>query len=111
HPFGTDLIGHDLFAQVMEAEATSVKTAALVAVIATTIGTAIGAIAGYYGKLADILLMRFTDLILAVPLLAVLLVLANKLSKQAGCRDLAAVAVLLPLGVPGDHDPVDQLHR
>jgi peptide/nickel transport system permease protein len=84
HPFGTDLIGHDLFAQVMEAEATSVKTAALVAVIATTIGTAIGAIAGYYGKLADILLMRFTDLILAVPLLAVLLVLANKLSKQAG---------------------------
>lgn len=84
HPFGTDLIGHDLFAQVMEAEATSVKTAALVAVIATTIGTAIGAIAGYYGKLADLLLMRFTDLILAVPLLAVLLVLANKLSKQAG---------------------------
>jgi peptide/nickel transport system permease protein len=84
HPFGTDLIGHDLFAQVMEAEATSVKTAALVAVIATTIGTTIGAIAGYYGKLADVLLMRFTDLILAVPLLAVLLVLANKLSKQAG---------------------------
>ena len=84
HPFGTDLIGHDLFAQVMEAEATSVKTAVLVAVIATTIGTVIGAIAGYYGKLADILLMRFTDLILAVPLLVVLLVLANKLSKQAG---------------------------
>ena len=47
HPFGTDLIGHDLFAQVMEAEATSVKTAALVAVIATTVGTVIGAIAGY----------------------------------------------------------------
>jgi peptide/nickel transport system permease protein len=84
HPFGTDLIGHDLFAQVMEAEATSVKTAALVAVIATTIGTAIGSIAGYYGKLADNVLMRLTDLILAVPLLAVLLVLANKLSKQAG---------------------------
>jgi peptide/nickel transport system permease protein len=84
HPFGTDLIGHDLFAQVLEAEATSVKTAALVALIATTIGTVIGAIAGYYGKLADFLLMRFTDLILAVPLLAVLLVLANKLSKQAG---------------------------
>jgi peptide/nickel transport system permease protein len=84
HPFGTDLIGHDLFAQVMEAEATSVKTAVLVAVIATTAGTLVGAIAGYYGKLADAVLMRFTDLILAVPLLAVLLVLANKLSKQAG---------------------------
>ena len=84
HPFGTDLIGHDLFAQAMEAEATSIKTALLVAVIATTVGTTIGAAAGYYGKLADALLMRFTDLILAVPLLAILLVLANRLSKQAG---------------------------
>jgi peptide/nickel transport system permease protein len=84
HPFGTDLIGHDLFAQVLEAEATSVKTAVLVAVIATAIGTTIGAVAGYYGRLADALLMRFTDLVLAVPLLALLLVLANKLSKQAG---------------------------
>jgi peptide/nickel transport system permease protein len=84
HPFGTDLIGHDLFAQAMEAEATSIKTALLVAVIATAVGTTIGAAAGYYGKLADALLMRFTDLILAVPLLAILLVLANRLSKQAG---------------------------
>ena len=35
HPFGTDLIGHDLFAQAMEAELTSIKTALLVAVIAS----------------------------------------------------------------------------
>jgi peptide/nickel transport system permease protein len=84
HPFGTDLIGHDLFAQVLEAEATSVKTAVLVAVIATVIGTTIGAVAGYYGGIADSLLMRFTDLVLAVPLFAILLVLASKLSKQAG---------------------------
>ena len=83
HPFGTDLIGHDMFAQVLTAEATSVKTALLVAVIATVIGTTVGAVAGYYGKFADALLMRFTDLILAVPLLAILLVLSNKLSKQA----------------------------
>jgi peptide/nickel transport system permease protein len=84
HLFGTDLIGHDLFAQVLAAEATSVKTALLVAVIATAIGTTVGAVAGYYGGIADALLMRFTDLILAVPLLALLLVLANKLSKQSG---------------------------
>lgn len=100
HPFGTDLIGHDLFAQVMEAEATSVKTAVLVAVIATTLGTLIGAIAGYYGKLADMLLMRFTDLILAVPLLAVLLVLANKLSKQAGSWLWIALLIGLLLWTP-----------
>jgi len=83
HPFGTDLIGHDMFAQVMSAEATSLKTAIVVAVVSTVIGTAIGALAGYYGKWADALLMRFTDLVLAVPLLAILLVLANTAGKHA----------------------------
>jgi peptide/nickel transport system permease protein len=84
HPFGTDTIGHDLFAQVLRGEATSIKTAMLVAVFSTFIGTVIGAAAGYYGKLADAALMRFTDLVLTVPLIAILLVLANKLSKLSG---------------------------
>jgi peptide/nickel transport system permease protein len=84
HPFGTDTIGHDMFAQVLTATATSIKTAMLVAVLSTFVGTVIGAAAGYYGKWADAALMRFTDLVLTVPLIAILLVLANKLSKQAG---------------------------
>ena len=83
HPFGTDLIGHDLFAQIMVAEATSLKTAILVAVVSTVIGTLIGALAGYYGGWADALLMRFTDLVLAIPLIAILLVLANTAGKHA----------------------------
>jgi ABC-type dipeptide/oligopeptide/nickel transport system permease subunit len=84
HPFGTDTIGHDLFAQVLKGTATSIETALVVAVIATVIGTLIGATAGYYGGLADSLLMRFTDLILVVPVLAVLLVLAAGVSSLAG---------------------------
>jgi ABC-type dipeptide/oligopeptide/nickel transport system permease subunit len=84
HPFGTDTIGHDLFAQVMAGTATSIETALVVAVIATVIGTLIGAVAGYYGGWADALLMRFTDLILVVPVLAVLLVLAAGVSGLAG---------------------------
>ena len=93
HPFGTDPIGHDLFAQVMTGTATSIKTAMLVAVISTFIGTVIGAAAGYYGKLADAALMRFTDLVLTVPLLAILLVLANKLSKLSGSWFWIAVII------------------
>lgn len=83
HPFGTDTIGHDLFAQVLSGTATSIKTAIVVGAISTVLGTLIGALAGYYGKWADAALMRFTDLILTVPLIAILLVLANMLSKQA----------------------------
>lgn len=80
HPFGTDTIGHDLFAQVMAATQTSLKTAFIVTVLATSFGTVLGAAAGYYGGLVDAALMRFTDLVLTVPLLAVLLVLANTVS-------------------------------
>ncbi len=86
HPFGTDLIGHDMLAQVMAGTLTSVETALLVAAISTVIGTAIGALAGYYGGLIDQALMRLTDLVLVVPLLAILLVLANKFSKQANSQ-------------------------
>jgi peptide/nickel transport system permease protein len=83
HPFGTDTIGHDMFAQVMAATATSIQTAVVVAGISTVLGTLIGAVAGYYGKWADALLMRFTDLVLIVPILVILLVLANTVSKTA----------------------------
>jgi ABC-type dipeptide/oligopeptide/nickel transport system permease subunit len=83
HPMGTDTIGHDMFAQVLAGTATSMETALVVAVLATVVGTLIGAAAGYYGKWADSLLMRFTDLILVVPVLAVLLVLANGVSSVA----------------------------
>jgi len=100
HPFGTDLIGHDLLAQVMAAEATSVTTAVLVAAIATAVGTSIGAVAGYYGKLADAVLMRCTDMILAVPLLAVLLVLASGRSQQAGSWFWIAIVLATVLWTP-----------
>ena len=46
------------------------------AILATALGTAVGALAGYYGGKVDNLLMRFTDLILTLPGLAVLLVAA-----------------------------------
>jgi peptide/nickel transport system permease protein len=83
HPFGTDTIGHDLMAEVMSGTETSIQTALVVAGIATVLGALIGAAAGYYGKWADALLMRFTDLVLIVPSLVILLVLANTVSRTA----------------------------
>ena len=95
HPFGTDLIGHDMLAQVMAGTLTSMEVALLVAVISTVIGTVVGALAGYYGGIIDQVLMRLTDLVLVVPLLAILLVLSNKFSKQA--NGPLFVALLLAL--------------
>lgn len=84
HPFGVDPIGHDLFAQVMQGTKEDIQTALLVAAISTVIGTTIGALAGYFRGWVDPILMRFTDFILAVPLLAILVVLANIASRQSG---------------------------
>ena len=95
HPFGTDVIGHDMFAQVMSATQVSMEVALLVAVISTVVGTLIGALAGYYGGVIDQLLMRFTDLVLVVPLLAILIVLSNRFSKQSNSQ--LFVALLLAL--------------
>jgi ABC-type dipeptide/oligopeptide/nickel transport system permease subunit len=82
-PFGTDQLGRDYFSRVIYGVQTSLGVAIVVALLATVIGTIIGAIAGYYGGAIDNGLMRFTDLILTVPGLAVLLVAAAYLGSSA----------------------------
>ena len=83
HPFGTNAIGNDMFAQVMRGVEKDIQIALTVAAMATLIGVTVGAIAGFYRGWVDSLLMRFVDLVLVVPILAVLIVLANKLAKES----------------------------
>jgi ABC-type dipeptide/oligopeptide/nickel transport system permease subunit len=83
HPFGTNAIGNDMFAQVMAGVQKDIEIALTVAAMATLIGVTVGAIAGYYRGWIDSVLMRFVDLVLVLPVLAVLIVLSNKLAKQS----------------------------
>ena len=84
HWFGTDNIGHDTFAQVLRGARRSLLVALLVASIATTFGAVVGALAGYYRGIIDQALMRFTDLFLTIPTLAVLLVMASRYRGESG---------------------------
>jgi ABC-type dipeptide/oligopeptide/nickel transport system permease subunit len=84
HPMGTDDIGHDSLAQVLRGAQKSVQVALMVAVLSTLIGAIIGALAGYYRGWVDAALMRFTDLILTIPAIAILAVLAATLADKAG---------------------------
>jgi peptide/nickel transport system permease protein len=93
HLFGTDTLGRDYFSRVIYGIRTSLWVALVVAGLSTVIGTAIGAVAGYFGGWSDNLLMRITDLFLTLPTLAVLLVAAAFL----GQGDPLRVAVILAL--------------
>jgi glutathione transport system permease protein len=84
HPMGTDSIGHDSMAQILRGAQKSVQVALMVAFLATTFGTLIGAVAGYYRSWTDSALMRFTDLVLTIPPIALLAVLAANVAEKAG---------------------------
>ena len=74
HPMGTDNLGRDLMAQIMQGGRISLAVGAAAMVLSILIGTFVGVIAGYFTRL-DGLLMRLTDLFLALPLLPLLLVM------------------------------------
>ncbi|NER39931.1 MAG: hypothetical protein F6J93_39380 [Oscillatoria sp. SIO1A7] len=73
HPFGTNDLGQDQLARVLSGGRISIAVGVTAMLVAISLGISIGAIAGFYGGLTDILLMRLTDLFLALPQLPLLL--------------------------------------
>jgi len=74
--FGTDVLGRDVAAGVAHGARVSLLIGAIATVIAVTVGTVLGAFAGYYGGVADDLIMRFTEIFQTIPgfLLSLLMV-------------------------------------
>lgn len=78
HLMGTDQVGRDILTRVLHAMRSTGLAAAIVIAVAVTLGTVIGLLAGTAGGLVDAVLMRLTDLFLALPapILALALVTA-----------------------------------
>jgi len=75
HPLGTDEVGRDLLARLLRGGRVSLAVGLLTAAVAAVIGTIVGLAAGYLGGAIDAFLMRFTDGVIALPLLPLLIVL------------------------------------
>ena len=73
HPMGTDNLGRDTLAQVLAGGRISLAVGFTAMMIALVLGTLVGVLAGYFRQI-DGLLMRLTDMFLALPLLPLLLV-------------------------------------
>ena len=105
HPFGTDGTGRDILARTVYGGQISVLIGLCAVAVALTMGTLVGALSGYYGGAIDAVLMRFTEAMLNIPRLFLLILLAKFLSGKIPTFDLLgrsfSGSVIVIIGVIG----------
>jgi peptide/nickel transport system permease protein len=98
HILGTDENGRDLLSRLMYGGQISLMVAAFAVLMELTIGTVLGAIAGYYGGAVDYWIMRLTDVFLSIPLLPLLLVLTAIVSASSSKAALGFLTIVIIIG-------------
>ncbi len=108
HPFGTDNVGRDLLARVIWGGQISIMIGVFSVAIAITVGTIIGLLSGFFGGWVDSILMRFTEALLSIPALVLLLLFSRPLAGSTATivifgRTLSAsvIAIVLIIGLLG----------
>ncbi|MEO0848302.1 MAG: ABC transporter permease [Cyanobacteria bacterium J06648_1] len=102
HPFGTDALGQDQLARILQGGRVSLSVGIASMAVAVLLGTLVGAIAGFYGGIVDGVLMRITDLFLALPQLPLLLLIVylfrESIKKIAGAELGIFILIVLLIG-------------
>ncbi|GAB2456846.1 ABC transporter permease [Xylanimonas ulmi] len=71
HPFGQDNIGRDVFAMVMRGTQQSLTVMVVIGLSGTVIGVLLGALSGFFRGWIDNVVMRFTDMVITIPVIMV----------------------------------------
>jgi oligopeptide transport system permease protein len=95
HPFGTDYLGRDMLARLMEGARISLFIGIVAPFIYVMIGIVYGGFAGYYGGLLDSILMRFADFVVALPFL--LFMILFKIAFGIGPGESGVLPMLIAL--------------
>lgn len=82
HILGIDQLGRDLFTRVLYAARVSLSIAFAVVLISESFGALVGAVAGYYGGMVDMLISRIIEFMLTIPSLPILLIISAILIKS-----------------------------
>jgi oligopeptide transport system permease protein len=94
HWLGTDRLGRDLFARGMQAFRVSLLLGLVAAAVSVLIGVAWGAVAGYVGGKLDAAMMRFVDIVYALPYVFIVIILSTMFERGSLAALIIAIAAV-----------------
>ena len=97
HPLGTDYLGRDMLARLMSGARVSLFIGIFAPILFILFGVVYGAAAGFFGGIADQLLMRFSDFVVALPFLLFMILIRVASGVQPGESGIAPLVIALVL--------------
>lgn len=97
HLLGTDNFGRDTLSRLIYGSRIAIMVGAIAVGLAATVGMLLGLIAGYFGGITFVIIMRFLDAIMSIPMIALALVIASLLGGGLKNVMIAVAIAMMPM--------------